>query len=257
MMIWTRRILIAIILTYVVITAVAYFAQRNFIYFPPNDYHAPPDNMTVIKTKSGQIGWYSAAKEGRPTVMAFHGNASYMDTNLYIYRDLQAAGYGVWVVGYSGYPGNAGTPTQANIVAGAAEQYEALRSRGVSNIIYYGTSLGSGVAVQLAKQHGPDVLILDAPFNSMTDMARYLMPILPTGLLLKDTWRSDKTLEELEMPLIWIHGTRDKVIPISQGQKLYDGYQGPKTALVIPNSNHFNTWHNGGREIVLTALETL
>jgi len=170
MMKWVRRILITLVLLYIGVTAAAFFAQRKFIYFPPNGYHAPPANMTEIKTESGMIGWYSPAKDGRPTVMVFHGNASYMDTNLYIYRDLQAA----------------------NIVAGAAEQYEALKSRGVSKIIYYGTSLGSGVAVQLATKHKPDMLILDAPFYSMTDMSRRHMPFLPTNLLLKDKWEDSR-----------------------------------------------------------------
>jgi len=102
MMIWIRRIVIALVILYAVITAIVFFAQRSFFYLPPNDYHEPPAFMTEIKTKSGVIGWYSPAKDGRPTVMVFHGNASYMDTNLHIYRDLQAAGYGVWAVGYSG-----------------------------------------------------------------------------------------------------------------------------------------------------------
>lgn len=257
MMKWVRKILIALLLLYVGITAAAFFAQRNFIYFPPNDYHAPPANMTEIKTKSGMMGWYSPAQEGRPTVMVFHGNASYMDTNLYIFRDLQAAGYGVWAVGYSGYPGNAGTATQANIVAGAAEQYDILKTRDVSDIIYYGTSLGSGVATQLALQHKPKLLILDAPFNSMTDMAQFRMPILPAKLLLKDKWASDKALRTLDVPLIWIHGGRDRVIPISQGQKLYDGYDGPKTALVIPESDHFLNWQSGGKDIVMRAIEKI
>ena len=254
---WVRRILIALVFLYLGIAAAAFFAQRKFIYFPPNDYHTPPANMTEIKTESGLIGWYSPARDGRPTVMVFHGNASYMDTNLYIYRDLQAAGYGVWAVGYSGYPGNSGTPTQAKIVAGAAQQYQALRARGVSNIIYYGTSLGSGVAVQLAAQHKPDLLILDAPFNSMTDMSRQHMPFLPTKLLLKDTWESGQTLDQMNLPLIWIHGTQDRIIHISQGQKLYDGYNGPKSGHIIPGANHINTWFNGGREIVMNALDGL
>jgi len=257
MMIWIRRLLIALIVLYALIAIAAFIAQRSFIYFPPNDYHAPPDNMTEIKTDSGMIGWYSPAAEGQPTVMIFHGNASYMDTNLYIFRDLQAAGYGVWAVGYSGYPGNAGTPTQANIVKGAAEQYDILKTRDVSDIIYYGTSLGSGVATQLALQHKPKLLILDAPFNSMTDMAQFRMPILPAKLLLKDKWASDKALRTLDVPLIWIHGGRDRVIPISQGQKLYDGYDGAKTALVIPESDHFLNWQSGGKDIVMRAIEKI
>ena len=257
MMKWVRRILITLILLYLGVLAAAFFAQRNFIYFPPNNYHVPPETMAEIKTESGLVGWYSAAKHDRPTVMVFHGNASYMDSNLYIYQDLQAAGYGVWAVGYAGYPGNSGTAAQENIVAGAAEQVVALQELGVTKIVFYGTSLGSGVAAQLALKHEPDLLILDAPFYSMTDMSRRHMPFLPTSLLLKDKWESGKTLEEMDLPLIWIHGTRDRIVPISQGQKLYDSYDGPKSGHVIRGANHINTWLNGGKDYVLNALETL
>jgi len=138
---------------------------------------------------------------------------------------------------------------------GASQQYAALKARGVSNIIFYGTSLGSGVAAQLALRHAPELLILDAPFNSMSDMARRHMPFLPTGLLLKDKWKSDQALAQMDVPLIWIHGTQDKIVEIAQGQKLYDGYSGPKSDHIITGANHINTWLNGGREIVLSALE--
>ena len=83
------------------------------------------------------------------------------------------------------------------------------------------------------------------------------MPFLPTSLLLKDKWESGKTLEEMDLPLIWIHGTRDRIVPISQGQKLYDSYDGPKSGHVIRGANHINTWLNGGKDYVLNALETL
>ena len=103
----------------------------------------------------------------------------------------------------------------------------------------------------------PDLLILDAPFNSMSDMVRRHAKFLPTGLLLQDTWKSHRALKDVDMPLIWIHGTSDSIVEISQGQKLYDGYNGPKAAHKLPGSHHTNNWLNGGKEIVLNALETL
>jgi len=114
--------------------------------------------------------------------MVFHGNASSIDSNLHIFRDLQAAGYGVWSVGYPGYPGNDGKPTQETLVQAAREQYETLIDMGVTDIVFYGTSLGSGVASQLTAIYQPELLIIDAPFNSVYDMARQNMPIIPTGL---------------------------------------------------------------------------
>jgi len=257
MMIWIYRILLGILLLYVAFAAIIYFAQRKVIYFPPDLYHAPPAAMSEVRTASGYLGWHAPAQEGRATVMVFHGNASSIDSNLHIFRDLQRAGYGVWSVGYPGYPGTDGKPTQANLVTAARDQYDHLSDMGVETIVFYGTSLGSGVASKLSQTYTPELLILDAPFNSVADMARSQMPFLPTGLLLKDKWRSDVAIKDLDRPLIWIHGTADTIIPVSQGQKLYDGYSGPKSAHILHGATHINTWHNGGREIVLGALDKL
>ena len=254
---WIHRIVFLIITIYVTLGAAVFSIQRNMLYFPPNVLYSPPEDMTEIRTEANSLGWYHPAKDNLPTVMVFHGNASSIDSNLHIFRDLQRAGYGVWSVGYPGYPGTTGTPTQENIVAAAISQYQHLSSLGAEKIVFYGSSLGSGVAAQLAAHHQPDLLILDAPFNSVADMARQNMSILPTDVLLKDKWHSDKALKGLETSMIWIHGTDDKIIPIAHGQKLYDGYKGPKSAHIISGANHINTWLNGGRETVLTALKTL
>jgi len=256
-MIWIHRIILTGILLYTALALIAFFAQRKLIYFPPSIYHSPPAEMVEVRTESGGLAWYSPASPGRPTVMVFHGNASSIDSNMHIFRDLHAAGYGVWSVGYPGYPGTEGAPKQDSLVAAAVDQYQHLSNMGVESIAFYGTSLGAAVAAQLAARHQPDLLILDAPFNSVLDMARRQMPILPARVLLKDQWRSDKALAELNVPLIWIHGTADTVIPISQGQTLYDGYTGPKYAHAIEGANHNNTWLNGGRNIALTALGKL
>jgi len=244
------------------VIAIAFFGQRKLLYFPPGFYHAPPAEMTEVRTDSGYLGWYSPAKDGLPTVMVFHGNGSSIDSNMHIFRDLQARGFGVWSAGYPGYPGTDGAPTQVSLMAAATAQYEHLSQTGVENIVFYGTSLGSGVAAQLAAEYTPDLIILDAPFNSVMEMAQKQLPILPTAVLLKDKWKSDIALNTMasrnpDVSLIWVHGTADRVIPISQGQKLFDGYEGPKTAHVIDGANHSNTWLNGGREIVLDALERL
>ena len=254
---WIHRIVFLGITLYVGLATIAFFAQRKLLYFPPNVLYSPPDGMTEIRTEANSLGWYSPAKRNLPTVMVFHGNASSIDSNLHIFRDLQHAGYGVWSVGYPGYPGTTGTPTQKNIILAAIDQYQHLSGIGVEKIVFYGTSLGSGVTAQLAAHHRPNLLILDAPFDSVAAMARKNMPILPIDVLLKDKWQSDKALKNLDVPLIWIHGTDDKIIPIGHGQKLYDGYEGPKSAHIISGASHINTWLNGGREIVLSALMTL
>jgi pimeloyl-ACP methyl ester carboxylesterase len=257
MMTWARRFFLIVLLIYVVVAAAVFFAQRKFLYIPPDFYAPPPQGFTEVKSSSGSLGWHSPAKDDRPTVMIFHGNGSSIESNMHIFRDLQAAGFGVWSVGYPGYPGNVGTPSQESLMTAAIDQYETLKAKGAEDIIFYGTSLGSGVAAQLAARYEPTLLILDAPFNSMADMAQRTMPLLPARLLLKDKWDSRRALSGQDIPLIWIHGTADQIVPLSQGQKLFDGYDGPKSSHVIAGAHHTNTWLTGGREIVLNALESL
>jgi len=220
----------------------------------------------VIVTASDEAwatGWYAPpANPDGTVVMVFHGNGSAVYSNSDIFRDLMGEGYGVLSVGYPGYPGRSlvlAEPTQLNLVDAALYQYDYLIDEGHApdNIVFYGTSLGSGVAAQLAAERQPSLLIMDAPFNSVLDMGRKQMPWLPVSLLMKDKFESDKALDGMDVPLIWIHGTADRIIPLSQGRKLYDGYNGPKSAHIIEGGQHTNLWFLGGREIVLGALEEL
>jgi len=66
--------------------------------------------------------------------------------------------------------------------------------------------------------------------------------------MVEDKYRSHAALETQKVPMLWIHGTADQVIPFGQGQKLFDSYGGPKESLVIQGGNHSNLWISGGRE---------
>ena len=261
---WLKRIVLAALTLYLIAAAAMFMLQRQLLYFPPNHYLSPAAvgvEMDEVKYTNDHVsvtGWYAppASPDGK-VVMVFHGNGSAVYSNHDIFRDLMNEGYGVLSVGYPGYPGSEGKPSQDAMVVAAERQYEMILAGGVKaeDVIFYGTSLGSGVAAQLAAKHQPALLIMDAPFNSVLDMGRKQVPWLPVSLLMKDKFESDKALAGLDIPLIWIHGTADRIVPISQGQKLYEGYGGPKSAHIIEDGQHTNLWFLGGREIVLSSLK--
>lgn len=267
----SKRFLLCLAIVYTLICAAAFLGQRSFLYFPPSNYITPKSaglstftevplemHMPTADTNIWLTAWWAppSVAEGK-IVMVFHGNGSAVFSNTDIYHDLITAGHGVWVVAYPGYPGSTGTPNQAKIIRAARLQYDAIlaRNKTGADIVFYGTSLGSGVAAQLAAQVSPDLLIMDAPFNSVLDMAQIQMPFLPVRMLLKDKFKSDMALRGQNMPLIWLHGTHDAIVPLSQGQKLYDGYTGPKTAHIIKEGQHTNLWYLGGRDVTLAALK--
>ena len=260
-------ILAALVIIYMVPLLLVFFFQRSFMYFPPDIYLSPADvnlNAVEIENTHGKraqtTSWRLDPKGDNPVVMFFHGNGSAVYSNHDIYRDLNAQGYGVLGVGYVGYPslgGALGKPSQRAIVEAAAEQYDTLVDNGISpdRIIFYGTSLGSGIAAQLAALRKPAMLIAEAPFNSTLDIGRQSMPIFPVRFLMRDKYRSDMALSGLDIPLVWLHGTKDTIIPVSQGQKLYDSYNGPKTHIIIEGGQHTNLWALGGKEFVIAAIE--
>jgi len=264
---WLKRITLSALALYLIAAAALFGAQRKLLYFPPNLYLTPAAvgvEMTEVEMRFGDEAWATAwyappANPDGKVVMVFHGNGSAVYSNHVIFNDLMAQGYGVMSVGYPGYPGRApaqAKSTQKTLTLAAEGQYEWLLEEGIKpqQIVFYGTSLGSGVAAQLASKHKPVMLFVDAPFNSGLDMGRRQVSWLPVSLLMKDKYQSDKALKGLDVPLIWTHGTADRVVPISQGQKLYDGYEGPKSAHIFEGGRHNNLWVLGGREIVLDAL---
>lgn len=262
----------ALICLYTLTCIAAFVFQRSLLFFPPAVYLSPADlgvdtmqEITFnVNGTAATSWWHPPEGEDNKTVLFFHGNGSAVYSNYNIFADLIASGHGVLSVGYPGYPHadmatdtRKSAPSQALIVKAAVQNYDYVIGQNIDlkKIVYFGTSIGTGAAAQLTASHPPSLLILDAPFNSTLDMARLKLPFLPSRLLMKDTFESAKALKGSATPLIWTHGTLDKVIPLAQGQKLYDSYNGPKSAHIITGGRHTNLWGLGGREIVLGALE--
>ena len=256
------KILIAALTLYLAAMALLYTLQRRVLYIPPPSYFTPQDTglqgVTEIIEGGALIGWWSPpAAETAPVIIMFHGNGSAVYSGSDIVQTFQAQGYGVFVVAYPGYPGRDGKPSQDSLVNAAVQARSYVQAQGVSppRIIYYGTSLGAGIASQLAATRPPALLILEAPFESARARAQNMFPMFPSGALVKDQFRSDIALSNIDAPLLWLHGTADRVIPIDEGRALYNGYDGPKEKAVFTGGGHNNIWYIGGRDVILQAIE--
>ncbi|WP_416879285.1 alpha/beta hydrolase [Litorimonas sp.] len=261
---WVIGILAVLIGLYILLVIGVYVMQRKLLYFPPENYLSPADvNVEMEEIRNAQndiISWWTppTSPDGK-TVMVFHGNGSAIYSHYDVFNDLIEAGHGVLSVGYPGYPGQSGvSPTQKSLTEAAKRQYEWVVNQGISpeNIVFYGTSLGSAVAAQLSITHEPSLFIADASFNSIVAVGAEAMPFLPVRFLLKDKFLSDEALQNGSFPLIWIHGTKDTIVPLKFGELLFEGYKGPKTAYRIEDGLHNNLWGLGGRDIVLKALKS-
>lgn len=243
-----KMVVLIAVAFYLAICAGMYFGQRRFIYFPdpqrtlPGNADLPDVAERVIETPDGArlIVWYGRATPGQPTLLYFHGNGGALETRRERIRKYLNRGRGVFMLSYRGYGGSTGSPSESANVADGKRAFDALVSEGVApqDILIYGESLGSGVAVQVAGEKPVAGLILDSPFTSVLDRARELYPWLPAGLLLRDRYESTRHIARVRVPLFILHGEEDDIVPVAMGRRLFDLASPPKEIATLKGAGH-------------------
>ncbi len=262
----------AIIITlYFCIVAVMYVSQRNLMYQPGKSLGRPLDSgvpeMVAVnltsETGSRIVSWYKSASTNKPTLIYFHGNAGNIGDRHDKVRPFLDHGVGVLLVGYRGYGNNSGNPTEEGLYADASLALDFLSRTGIgsNHWVLYGESLGTGVAVEMAERLSKETpvaaVVLEAPFTSMIDAGKIHYPWLPVGILLKDHYDSASKIQSINAPLMIFHGKKDKVVPITLGQKLFDLAVQPKTSLWINGAAHNDLFDHGGSDAVIEFIDRI
>ncbi|NGM37616.1 alpha/beta hydrolase [Methylobacterium sp. DB0501] len=227
-------LLVAVLALYGAVIAAFWWFQRGLLYpgqggpVPADTARLPPAVETItVPTADGErlrALWLPPAP-GAGMVVSFHGNASLPEWHAerFAAGPWRARGWGMMAPAYRGYPGSTGRPSEAGLIAdGLAAVAEARRRAPGAPVLLHGHSLGAAVAVAVAARIGAEGvqgLYLEAPFDSMTAMARYHFRFLPAGLL-ADTWHSDRIIGTVSVPILIVHGESDPVIPEKYGARL-------------------------------------
>ena len=224
--------------------------QRRLIYFPSTQLPAPGEvgltsaEPVSFATDDGLrlTAWFVPAS-GAPqfTVLVFNGNAGNRAYRAPLAMALRDRGFQVLLTDYRGYAGNPGAPSEEGLLADARAALSYLLSRPDVNpdrLVYFGESLGSGVAIQLAVERPPAALIVRSPFTSLVDIGRHHYPLLPVRLLLRDRFTSIERAPLLRSPTLVIAGTRDSIVPIDDSRRFFDIVAAPKTFVEIRGADH-------------------
>lgn len=192
-------------------------------------------------------------------VLYFHGNTGSLRRWGKRAPDLLRAGFDVVMPDYRGYGKSRGRLSEEALMDDAQRWYDhVLQHWPQDKVVVYGRSLGSGMAVPLAATNAPKALILETPFNSLSDPASHRLPILPYRLLLRYPFRNDRAIKRVTCPILILHGRRDTVVPYTSALKLYAAI--PPTVpreLVTFNKGHHGNLHRFPRfhSAVRRALE--
>jgi pimeloyl-ACP methyl ester carboxylesterase len=259
--------LLGLLVAYLLLVIAAYYVQRRLMYFPDTARVTPASiglaNVTerVLETPDGErvIAWYAPARPGQPTILYFHGNGGSLEARSERVRKYVGRDHGMFMMTYRGYGGSTGVPSERANVADAKLAYDTLVNEGVrgGDIIVYGESLGSGVAVQVAAEREVGGLILDAPYTSTVDVAELAYPYLPARWLMTDRYETLRHLRELKAPLLVVHGEKDTIIPIAMGRRVHAAASGAAEIVTFPQAGHSDHHLYGSYDAIYAWIDRL
>ena len=238
----------SIIIAYIVVIIFVYFYQRNLLYHPSeNNYQNDTIQFNYeeifikvndeIKLKSWII---NKDLKNFKTLVFFHGNAGDLSNRIYKLNELDKLDINILLISWRGFSGNEGYPTEKNLYEDAEAAIKWLNKKKVSNsqIILYGESLGTGVAVEIASKNNFNSIILESPFTSIENSAKIYYPYLPVSFLLKDRYDSISKIKKINSPILIMHGRKDDIVPFFMGKKLFEKANSPKDSYFTDIDDH-------------------
>jgi uncharacterized protein len=193
-------------------------------------------------------GWWVRREDSGLTTLFLHGNGDNLSYYTPYIQEIIASGSSVLIIDYRGYGRSSGSPSEQGLYDDSDAGYNFLLDKGyvAEQIIIYGQSLGSALAIDLASRRPCGALILEAPFSSASDVAGSLVPFI--GPLLVRSYNSLPKMRGIHVPKLFIHGDRDGTIPFRLGRKLFDAAPEPNTFWIIPGAGHNNILEKAGTE---------
>ncbi len=249
-----------ILAVYVVGVVVAWRLQERVVYQPPRG--VPPEavdalQVTYTAADGTELFAYVAGERerARRAIIAFHGNADLARWLVpWAVRLAGETSSVVLVAEYRGYDGVAGRPTYKGLMADAiaARSYvEQVLGVAAENTIYFGHSLGTAVATELALLTAPSALVLESPFTSASAMARRF-PVPGVGflwpLIARVHYDTVRHVAALDVPVWVVHGDRDVVVPLRMGQAVFGAARNKGELLIVRGAGHNDVSAVGGSD---------
>ena len=265
-----KRLLIWLLLVpaglYALSLAVLFGVQRSMVFMPDparpavEAVGAPGLRETEVTAADGTrlLAWWLAPQPGQPVVLYLHGNAGNLSTRAPRVRRFAAPGWGLLFLEWRGYGGNPGQPSEAGFVADAKGAMAHLQALGFrpGQIVLYGESVGTGVAVQLAAAADVAALVLESPYTSIAAIAKLRMPWVPVDLLLRDPFDSLSRIGAVRAPVLMLQGGRDSVVPPSMGRALFAAANEPKQLWAAPEAGHETLMAHGAADVVVEFVQS-
>jgi fermentation-respiration switch protein FrsA (DUF1100 family) len=264
-----KRIMIDLIIVvpaaYVLLCVFLRWREPSMIYHPFRRLEATPDAAglsyeDVFLTTADGVrihGWFLPAlrspitdHRSPITILFLHGNAGNISDRIDTLAVLHQLGAGILIIDYRGYGRSEGQPNEPGTYRDAQAAYDyLLQQRGVrpQNLVLYGESLGTAVAVDLASKHHVGGVVLQEPFTSVGDVGKSMFPVFPVRWLVRNKYDSLSKIGRINAPLLIFHSRNDEVFPFSHAERLFAAAHDPKRLVEL---------RGGHNDAFFTSMDT-
>ena len=219
---------------------IIYFYQEKLIFHPDKletnfkyNFEGNYEEQFFKMEDGTQLnGLLFKADSSKGLIFYLHGNAGSLETWGEIASNYTNLNYDIFILDYRGF--------------GKSEDVISSESQFFSDIekVY---------ATYLASKNKPKILILQAPYYSLTDLVKHTVPLIPS-FLLKYKFETNKYLKGLKTPIVIFHGDKDEVIYYESSIKLQKEFKYSDRLITLENQ-----YHNGitTNPIYLKELEQI
>lgn len=228
-----------------------FFPERGFFEIP-QDYGLESEDVYFPAADGVKLhGWFvEGTEKTRETILWFHGNAgniSHRLDNLYLLR--KATGLNIFIFDYREYGLSEGEISKAGTFLDTDGAYEYLtgeRGLATEEILLFGRSLGTALALHLAKRDPYLGVGLEAAFTSTRELRALYAAFIPPPAPGEVVYDNLANIHRVRSPVLFIHGQRDFVIPERMARSLFKLSPKPKFFYQVPLAGHNDTYLVGG-----------
>lgn len=256
------RLVVGTVLLYAIVLVLAWRFQQR-LAFPgpsgtlpaPAEFGMPDGRIVSFETADGVriSGWYlppaPAAPKGTPSpaLIWFHGNIETVGSIASVIRDFRPRGIAVLAIDYRGYGQSEGEPTEEGVYRDAEAAWDWLVMQpevDSTRVAVYGRSIGSAIGLHLATRRAVRAVIVESAFTSGIEMAREHGALVSPALMDVSLDNLDRA-GRLQVPLLVIHGSDDRLAPIAMGRAIADTGRAEEF-LVLDGATHSTMYERGG-----------
>jgi pimeloyl-ACP methyl ester carboxylesterase len=172
-------------------------------------------------------------------IFYLHGNAGCIDSWGNCADVYTTNNYDIFILDYRGYGKSQGKiSSEKQLYKDIQIVYDSLKTHyNEKDIIIIGYSIGTGLAAHLASTNNPKMLILQAPYFNLPDLAHKYIKIIPS-FLIRYKFKTNEYITKIKCPIIIFHGDQDEIIYTESSYKLKELFKQGDRLIILDGQKH-------------------